>query len=111
MNRVRKKVRDFGFRILDFRLNASAADLRNPKSEIRNPKWLVLLFLTFLPSCTTNSATPTTRPASAYDRQQAALKDPFGYSPNNEKTDISGGGIRNFDKEAFKKDVDHVLNP
>jgi hypothetical protein len=54
---------------------------------------------------------PTTRPASAYDRQEEALKDPFSYSPNKEKQDVSGGGISEYDKKAMKRDIDHVLNP
>ena len=53
----------------------------------------------------------TTQPTNAYDRQQKALKDPYGYSPGFEKTDISGGKLGTFDKDAFKKDVDRVFNP
>jgi dihydroorotase-like cyclic amidohydrolase len=59
--------------------------------------------------CSNNQ--PTTRPASVRDRQERALQDPFGYSPNVDKTDISGGDIGNFDKDAFKRDIDHVFNP
>ena len=40
-----------------------------------------------------------------------ALADPFNYSPEMEKPDISGGDTSHFDKDAFKKDVDDVLNP
>jgi hypothetical protein len=53
---------------------------------------------------------PTTRPASMHDRQDQAMKDPFGYSPGME-TDISGGGINEFDKNAFQRDVKNVLDP
>jgi hypothetical protein len=64
--------------------------------------------------CTENkppTTQPTTRPMTAKERQDAAMKDPFGYSPNGERTDISGGGISDFDRDAFKKDVKNVLDP
>ena len=48
-----------------------------------------------------DSGDPTTR----------ALSDPMGYSPNHDDEDISGGSLTNFDSDAFKKDMDHVLNP
>ncbi len=54
--------------------------------------------------------TPSTQPSSAYDRSQAALNDPFHYSPG-ENPNISGGGIADFDREGMRKDLDHVLNP
>jgi hypothetical protein len=56
---------------------------------------------------------PTTRPGTAYERQEAALNDPFGYSPDMEResSDVSGGDLGNLDRKAMKKDVDHVLNP
>jgi len=54
---------------------------------------------------------PTTRPMTARERQDAALKDPFGYSPDKDNADVSGGDTRHFDKDGFKKDVDHVFNP
>jgi hypothetical protein len=49
----------------------------------------------------TDSGDPTTR----------ALSDPMGYTPSQDNEDISGGGFTNFDSDAFKKDMDHVLNP
>jgi hypothetical protein len=53
--------------------------------------------------CTNNTHTsddPTTR----------ALSDPMNYAPTEDQN-ISGGTVSNFDKDAFKKDMDHVLNP
>jgi hypothetical protein len=44
-------------------------------------------------------------------RQDQALRDPFGYSVDMGSTDISGGKIHEYDKDGMKKDVDHVLNP
>lgn len=52
----------------------------------------------------------TTQP-SEYDRQEKALHDPFGYSPDLKRTDNSVTGSSEFDKDAFKKDLDHVINP
>ncbi len=54
---------------------------------------------------------PTTRPDGTYERSQQALRDPFGYSPDIEKTDISGGGISEYDKDAMRKDMQNVLDP
>ena len=56
---------------------------------------------------------PTTQPSSVRDRQDSAMSDPFGYgnSPGGEKIDMTGGGISDFDKKAFKRDFDSVMNP
>ena len=54
---------------------------------------------------------PTTQPAKLSDRTDKALSDPFGYSPDFDRTDISGGGIGSYDKEGMNRDVDHVFNP
>lgn len=58
--------------------------------------------------CSSNA--PTTRPASMAERQDQAMKDPMNYSPHV-NPNVSGGGIGDFDKDAFKRDLDHVLNP
>jgi hypothetical protein len=52
--------------------------------------------------CASNSTPddPTTR----------AMANPMQYSPPDD-SDISGGGLTNFDSKAFHKDMDHVLNP
>ena len=52
--------------------------------------------------CASNSKTddPTTR----------AMADPMQYSPPDD-SDISGGGLTNFDSKGFHKDMDHVFNP
>ena len=72
-------------------------------------------FCIALPGCQGSgggaSTQPTTRPASAYDRQEAAMRDPFGYSPNPGKADISGGGLSEFDKDGFRKDMKNVFDP
>jgi len=44
------------------------------------------------------------------DSTTRALNDPMNYSPQDED-DISGGGVTEFHGDAFKKDMNHVLNP
>ena len=68
--------------------------------------------LWLIPGCSSDKH-PTTRPASMADRQDAALKDPMGYSPDmhNPDNDISGGKLNELDRGALRKDIDHVLNP
>ena len=51
-------------------------------------------------------------PAAKADPRDQALKDPMNYNPaGGDKPDISGGGIMDFNKNAFKKDVNSVLSP
>jgi hypothetical protein len=71
----------------------------------------ICVHLWLIPGCSSDKSRPTTRPTNTSDRQESALKDPFGYSPNIEKQDVSGGDIGNLDRNAMKKDIDHVLNP
>ena len=53
---------------------------------------------------------PTTQP-SMYEQQDRALRDPFGYSPDLKKTDMSVSGNGEFDQKGLQRDLDHVLNP
>jgi hypothetical protein len=62
-------------------------------------------------SSTPPTTQPTTRPLTMRERQDAAMRDPFGYSPNKEPADISGGGLTDFDKDGFNKDMKNVLSP
>ena len=72
----------------------------------------ICVHLWLMPGCTSEKH-PTTQPSSVKDRQEAALKDPMGYSPNlsSPDTDISGGKLNELDRGAMRKDIDHVLNP
>ena len=57
---------------------------------------------------------PASRPVSMRERQDEAIRDPFGYGPKDKPTDmpnVTGGGTGDFDKKGFKRDVDRVLNP
>lgn len=51
------------------------------------------------------------RKETAQERQDRALRDPFGYKPDWSGTGVSGGGTADLDKEGLRKDLDHVLNP
>ena len=58
--------------------------------------------------CSDNLA--TTKPVTMEQRQEALLRDPFSDN-NDHNVDISGGKINELDRNALKKDLDHVLNP
>jgi len=53
---------------------------------------------------------PSNQP-TAQDRQDKAVKDPFGYSPDMKQADMTVSGHTDFDKQELKRDVDHVINP
>jgi hypothetical protein len=62
--------------------------------------------------CADQDTGPTTRPMTAYERSENALKDPFGYSPDvGNPDDISGGNTEGLDRKGLQKDADDVLNP
>ena len=61
--------------------------------------------------CAESKAQPTSRPATLRDRQDKAIRDPFGYSPEMGTTDISGGGLSDFDRDGFGKDMKNVFDP
>jgi hypothetical protein len=65
--------------------------------------------------CSSQSSNqPTTRPSGGYDRQEQAIKDPFGYTPdvrNSDTTRTGSSGVGEWDREGLKKDLEHVFNP
>jgi hypothetical protein len=63
-----------------------------------------------LPGCASSDKQPTTQPTSVTQRQDDALRDPFGYKPDMNR-DISGGDIGHLDRDGLKKDLNNVLNP
>jgi hypothetical protein len=82
--------------------------------SIRVHSWFSCLLLLVVFGCASEQKPgPTTRPSTVKDRQDAALRDPMGYSPNmnSPDTDISGGKLHELDRGAMRKDIDHVLNP
>ena len=62
------------------------------------------------PGCAEKKNPPSTQPTTLEQRQDAMLRDPMGYK-DEPPADVSGGKLGQFDKGAFKKDLDHVLSP
>jgi len=52
-------------------------------------------------SASTTQSTPRDR----------ALNDPMNYRPSWDDTNISGGGIMDYDSKGMKRDINGVLNP
>jgi hypothetical protein len=48
---------------------------------------------------------------SAQQRSENTLRDPMRYSPQFEKTDVSGGGLLDYDRDGMRKDMKNVLDP
>jgi hypothetical protein len=59
----------------------------------------------FLTGCSSSSR------ESSDARSEKTLRDPMGYSPQFEKTDVSGGGLLDYDKDGMRKDLKNVLDP
>ena len=70
--------------------------------------WLLAsgFFLTgfLLPGCAKDSE-------SAHQRSEKTLRDPMGYSPDFEKTDGSGKGLLDYDRDGMRKDLKNVFDP
>ena len=60
--------------------------------------------------CASDKKAPTTQPSSMSQRQDAALRDPFGYKPDMSR-DVSGGDVGHLDRDGLKKDLNNVFNP
>ena len=60
--------------------------------------------------CASDKKPASTQPTSMSQRQDAALRDPFGYKPDMSR-DVSGGDIGHLDRDGLKKDLNNVFNP
>jgi hypothetical protein len=80
--------------------------------HVRYPA-LLLLACTLLGACAdSGNQAPTTRPMTIHQRQQEALRDPFGYKlTDDDFPSVTGGGTSEFDRKAFKRDMDTFWNP
>ncbi|HEV2295394.1 MAG TPA: hypothetical protein VGR35_16205 [Tepidisphaeraceae bacterium] len=91
-----------------------AASSQKPAERRRLPVsfWLLAsgYWLVLPGGCASEKKQPTTRPSSVSQRQDDALRDPFGYKPDMSR-DVSGGGIGDLDRDGLKKDLNNVLNP
>jgi hypothetical protein len=61
--------------------------------------------LGLLPGCAKSDRESTSQ------RSEKALRDPFNYSPDFEKSDESGKGWLEYDKEGMRKDLKNVFDP
>ena len=64
-----------------------------------------------LAGCAAKQQGPTTRPATAAERGDRALRDPFHYSIDWSETDISGGDTANLDRKGLQRDLGNVIMP
>jgi hypothetical protein len=67
--------------------------------------------VSLLAGCSSGTNAPATQPSTISQRQDQALKDPFGYTPDLKKSDMTVSGHGEFDKEGLKRDTDFILNP
>lgn len=77
-----------------------------PISVVAVGAWLAMA-----PGCASDKKQPTTQPTNMRERQDAALRDPFGYKPDMNSRDVSGGDIGHLDRDGLKKDLHNVFNP
>jgi hypothetical protein len=75
------------------------------------PLFCLLPFAFFLlVSC---ADTNGSRPKTFHERQDDALRDPFNYGPtynrSNDAPNVSSGGIGDFDRKGFDRDLQRVL--
>ena len=63
-------------------------------------------FLFVSTGCASKKAAPQ---PTAQERQDRALKDPFGYKPNWNNTNVSGGGTADLDQDGLRKDLNNVF--
>ena len=64
-----------------------------------------------LPGCAKKGGAPADGAPTAQERQDRALKDPFGYKPDWRDTDVTGGDANKLDKDGFQRDLGHVIMP
>ena len=70
--------------------------------------WAFMATVMLLIGCATD---PAKKPTTFRERQDAALRDPYGYKPENSSRDVSGGGLLDYDREGMRKDFNNVFNP
>jgi len=73
--------------------------------------WALLCIVSGLAGCAGKQDGPTTRPLTAAERSDKALKDPFHYSPDWSDTDTGNSGTADFDRKGLQRDLGHVIMP
>jgi hypothetical protein len=78
--------------------------------KLRRPDLLAVSGLTCLWAVTGCGSDSTTRPSTIQQRQDAALRDPFGYKMEWHET-VSGGDMTELKKDELKRDLKNVIDP
>jgi hypothetical protein len=60
--------------------------------------------------CSNGKGSATTRPATAAERSDKALRDPFRYSPDWSDADV-GADDDKLDRRGLERDLGHVIMP
>jgi hypothetical protein len=94
--------------------------MKKPEARSQKPEGWRMVLLSFwllaagywllMPGCASSDKKPSTQPSSMSDRQDAALRDPFGYKPDMGR-DVSGGDVGHYDRDGMKRDLNNVFNP
>lgn len=85
---------------------------RRQKKWIERPPVFCLLSSVFFSLLFVGcSEQPTTQPSTMYERQEQALRDPYGYNPDLKTNPNRVSGNGEFDRDGIKRDWDHVINP
>jgi hypothetical protein len=96
------------------------ARIQNPEGEKSRGRFRVCAFTSglwllapgfFLPGFFLPLAGCAKDKESAQQRSENTLRDPMRYSPQFEKTDVSGGGLLDYDRDGMRKDMKNVLDP
>ena len=82
---------------------------RDGRARVRRLQVSSACFL--LPAAFFSTSCSSSKTESADQKSEKTLRDPFSYSPDIEKTDVSGGGWLDYDKEGMRKDLRNVLDP
>ena len=59
--------------------------------------------------CSTKGSTKSKPEPTAQERQDRALKDPFGYKPDWSNTSVGGNGTADLDQDGLRKDLHNVF--
>jgi hypothetical protein len=70
-----------------------------------------IIFLAACCALLVGCAQDNTPRSTMRQRQDQAMKDPFGFQPSFNPDSVGGGGTLDFDKNAFRRDVREVVDP
>jgi hypothetical protein len=88
--------------------------MRNGNISTATSRLVILSALCLVPAalCLTGcQETTASTQQTLSDKENQALKDPMDYNVGWTDPDISGGGLSDFHKDTFNKNLNDVLNP